>query len=385
MQDLLQLDTLLTDEAQAFKQSVKQFVDKEILPIINQAYESATFPKDLIKKIADLGLFGITIPQNYGGLGATYQEYGVVCQELERGDSALRSFISVQSSLGMYPIYQFGSETQKQTYLVKMAKGEIISCFGLTEPDSGSDPGSMQTTAKKTEGGWILNGSKMWITNAPIADIAIVWAKTDGGVRGFIVEKNTKGFSATTIHNKMSLRASITGELHFQDCFIADEQLLPGSTKGLAAALSCLTQARFGIAWGAIGAAIACYDIALDYTQTRKQFEKPLASFQLIQKDLVEMYSEICKAQLLNLRVADLMDQGKADYAMVSLAKMNSAKQALIIARMARNLLGGNGITLDYHVIRHMMNLETVFTYEGTDNIHHLILGRYLTGENAFV
>lgn len=385
MQDLFQLETLLSENALAFKKTVKHFVDTDVLPTINQTYEAATFPKELIKKMADLGLFGLTIPVNYGGLGASYQEYGVVCQELERGDSALRSLLSVQSSLGMYPIYQLGSEAQKQKYLPKMATGELISCFGLTEPDSGSDPSSMQTTAKKVEGGWILNGNKMWITNAPIADIACVWAKTTDGIRGFIVEKETQGFSTSQIHNKMSLRASITGELHFQDCFITDEQLLPGSNKGLAAALSCLTQARFGIAWGAIGAAQACYEIALDYTQSRKQFEKPLASFQLVQKDLVDMYAEICKAQLVNLRVATLMDQDKADYAMVSFAKMNSAKQALEVARKARNLLGGNGISLEYNVIRHMMNLETVFTYEGTDNIHHLILGRYLTGLNAFV
>lgn len=384
MQDLLQIETQLPPETLQIQKSIRDYVDRTVTPKMLQAYETGQFPQEFIAELANLGVFGATLPTEYGGAAASHLTYGIICQELERGDSALRSFVSVQSSLGMYPIYRFGNEQQKQTYLPKLARAELISCFGLTEPDSGSDPASMKTHAKKVAGGWLLNGSKMWITNAPIADIAIIWAKTPEGIRGFIVEKTFQGFQANEIHHKMSLRASITGEISLQDCFVPDSHLLPGSNTGLTAALNCLTQARYGIAWGAIGAAQACFDIALDYTKNRVQFAKPLASFQLVQQDLVEMFNEICKAKLLNLRVAELMDAGKADFNMVSLAKMNAAKQALIIARAARNLLGGNGITLEYQVIRHMMNLETVFTYEGTNNIHHLIVGRYLTGISAF-
>lgn len=324
------------------------------------------------------------MPAQYGGAEASYVSYGLVCQELERGDSGLRSFVSVQSSLCMYPIFRYGSEEQKMRFLPAMAAGEIIGCFGLTEPDSGSDPASMRTYAKKVEGGWRLNGAKMWITNAPIADIAIVWAKTDEGIRGFIVERDFKGFSSPEIKHKMSLRASLTGELVFEDVFVPDENLLSKTDKGLGAALSCLSQARYGIAWGAMGAAMACFDTTRDYLLERKQFGKPLASFQLVQKDLAQMYTEIVKAQWMNLQIGRLKDQKRETPTMISLAKGNACREALKIARACRNLLGGNGISLEYDVIRHMLNLESVFTYEGTDNVHTLVLGRHITGINAF-
>lgn len=384
MEDFLLLDELLSNEEKMIRDMTRQFVDAEVIPLMEDAYEKAYFPKELIQRCAELGLLGITLPENYGGSGANYVSYGLICQELERGDSGLRSFASVQSSLCMYPIFAYGSEEQKKNFLPDMCAGKVIGCFGLTEPDSGSDPGSMRTYAKKVSGGWKLNGAKMWITNAPFADIAIVWAKTDDGIRGFIVEKEFKGFIRNEIKHKMSLRASSTGELVFEECFVPDENLLPGSEKGLAAPLGCLTQARYGIAWGAMGAAQMCYEIALNYSKERKQFDKPIGAFQLVQKDLVDMFNEIVKAQFLNLRLGRLKDEGKATFAMVSLAKMNGCREALKIARMARNLLGGNGISLEYHVIRHMTNLESVFTYEGTDNIHHLILGRHITGLNAF-
>jgi glutaryl-CoA dehydrogenase len=284
----------------------------------------------------------------------------------------------------MYPIYQFGSTEQKNKYLLPMSKGQLIGCFGLTEPDSGSDPASMKTNANKVSGGWILNGTKLWITNGPFADLAIIWAKTSEGVRGFIVEKNMKGYKAREITKKFSLRASATGEISLEDCFVPDENLLVGTQKGLGAALSCLNQARYGIAWGAMGAAMSCYETTLDYTITRKQFSKPLASFQLIQEALVNIFSEIVKAQCLNIQLGRLKDQNLATPEMVSLAKMNNCREALKIARSCRNLMGASGISLEYPVIRHMVNLESVFTYEGTDNVHHLILGKYLTGFNAF-
>uniref|UniRef100_UPI0038B8332B acyl-CoA dehydrogenase family protein n=1 Tax=Legionella tunisiensis TaxID=1034944 RepID=UPI0038B8332B len=366
------------------RDSVARFVSHDVIPLMTESFEHAQFPKQLIKKSAELGLLGLTLPAQYGGAEASYVAYGLVCQELERGDSGLRSFVSVQSSLCMYPIFRYGSEEQKMRFLPAMAAGEIVGCFGLTEPDSGSDPASMRTTAQKVTGGWRLNGAKMWITNAPIADIAIVWAKTDEGVRGFIVEKEFKGFSSPEIKYKMSLRASITGELVFEDVFVPEANLLPKSDKGLGAALSCLSQARYGIAWGAMGAARACFDITRDYLLERKQFDKPLASFQLIQKELADMYSEIIKAQCLNLQIGRLKEQQRETPAMISLAKGNACREALKIARNCRNLLGGNGISLEYHVIRHMLNLESVFTYEGTDNVHTLVLGRHITGINAF-
>ena len=384
MEDFLQLDELLTDEEKLIRHTVHQFVDAEVTPLMKSAYEKGYFPYELVKRCAELGLLGITLPENYGGAGVNYVSYGLACQELERGDSGLRSFVSVQNSLCIYPIFAYGSEAQKSRFLPSMCQGIIMGCFGLTEPDSGSDPASMRTYAKKVDGGWQLNGSKMWITNAPFADIAIVWAKTDAGIRGFIVEKEFKGFIRNEIKHKMSLRASSTGELVFENCFVPDENYLPGSEKGLAAPLGCLTQARYGIAWGAMGAAQACYEIALNYAKERKQFNKPIGSFQLVQKDLVDMLNEILKAQYLNFRLGQLKDKNKATYAMVSLAKMNACREALKIARMARNILGGNGISLEYHVIRHLSNLESVFTYEGTDNVHHLIVGRYITGLDAF-
>lgn len=384
MEDFLLLELELAPEEILIRDSVRQFVDSTIIPLMAESYETATFPKQVIPIMAELGLFGLSLPSEYGGANANAVSYGLACQELERGDSSIRSFVSVQNSLCLYPIFTFGSEEQKKQYLAKMIKGEIIGCFGLTEPDSGSDPGSMKTTAKKVEGGWILNGSKMWITNASIADISIVWAKTTDGVRGFIVEKTFKGFSTQEIKKKMSMRISNTGELIFSNCFVPDSHFLPGSVKGLAAPLSCLTQARFSIAWGVIGAAEACFDIALDYCKGRQQFNRPLASFQLIQKDLVDIFLEINKAKVFNLHLGRLKDEGKATFEMISLAKLNGCREALKIARMARNLLGANGITLEYGVIRHMENLESVFTYEGTDNIHHLIVGKKITGLDAF-
>jgi len=382
--DLLFLDEQLHADERMIRDSVARFVSQEVIPLMAESFEHAQFPKQLIKKSAELGLLGLTLPAQYGGSEASYVAYGLVCQELERGDSGLRSFVSVQSSLCMYPIFGYGTEEQKMRFLPAMAAGEIIGCFGLTEPDSGSDPASMRTYAKKVDGGWLLNGAKMWITNAPIADIAIVWAKTDEGIRGFIVERDFKGFSSPEIKQKMSLRASLTGELVFEDVFVPEANLLPKTDKGLGAALSCLSQARYGIAWGAMGAAMACFDIARDYLLERKQFGKPLASFQLVQKDLAQMYTEIIKAQWMNLQIGRLKDQKRETPTMISLAKGNACREALKIARACRNLLGGNGISLEYHVIRHMLNLESVFTYEGTDNVHTLVLGRHITGINAF-
>jgi glutaryl-CoA dehydrogenase len=382
--DIIQFETKLTDSEILLKDTVRKFVDERVLPKIAHAYEAGTFPKELIQQTADLGLLGMTLPESLGGSNAGAVAYGLVCQELERGDSGLRSFVSVQSSLCMYPIFRFGTEAQQQKFIPKMAKAELIGCFGLTEANSGSDPAGMQTTAKKVEGGWILNGAKLWITNATIADVAIVWAKTKEGIRGFLGEKHFKGFSTNEIKHKLSLRASITGELIFNDCFVPDENFLPGSEKGLAAPLSCLSQARYGIAWGAMGAAQHCFDIALSYTKNRKQFNKSLAAFQLVQADLVDMATEIFKAQTLNLHIGRLREEGNKDPDLVSLIKRNSCREALNIARKARNLLGANGISLEYHVMRHMCNLETVFTYEGTDTIHTLILGKKLTGEDAF-
>ena len=384
MDDLLFLDEQLHDDERMIRDSFKRFVSNDVIPLMKDAFENAQFPHQLIEQSAELGLLGLTLPAQYGGAEASYVAYGLVCQELERGDSGLRSFVSVQSSLCMYPIFRFGNEEQRMRYLPDMAAGKIIGCFGLTEPDSGSDPSSMRTHAKKVEDGWILNGAKMWITNAPIADIAIVWAKTEEGIRGFIVDTKAKGMSCPEIKHKMSLRASITGELAFDNVFVPDENYLPGSEKGLGAPLSCLSQARYGIAWGAMGAAMACFDTTRDYLLERKQFDKPLASFQLIQKDLADMYTEIIKAQCVNLQIGRLKDQQRETPTMISLAKGNACREALKIARKCRNLLGGNGISLEYDVIRHMLNLESVFTYEGTDNVHTLVLGRHITGINAF-
>ena len=384
MDDLLGLDCQLQDDERMIRDSVARFVTNDVIPHISEAFENATFPQTFIEKTAELGLLGLTLPEQYGGSEASYVAYGLVCQELERGDSGLRSFVSVQSSLCMYPIFRYGSEEQKMRFLPKMAKAELIGCFGLTEPNAGSDPAGMHTYAKKVKGGYCLNGSKTWITNGNIADVAVVWAKTDEGIRGFLVEKSFKGFTRKAITLKMSLRASLTGELFFDDVFVPEENLLPGSKRGLGAALSCLSQARYGIAWGAMGAAKACFDLTRDYLIERKQFNKPLAGFQLIQKDLSMMYTEIMKADCMNLHVGRLKAEHQENPAMISLLKGNACREALKIARMCRNLLGANGISLEYHVIRHMMNLESVFTYEGTDNVHILTLGRHITGINAF-
>jgi glutaryl-CoA dehydrogenase len=383
MDDFFHLDALLSDEEKLARGNIRHFVDKEITPHIAEHFEKATFP-DVISKLASLDVLGMSLPPELGGSSASAVISGLVCQELERGDSGLRSFISVQNALCIYPIFRFGSPWQHQRFLKKMTTGELIGCFGLTEPNAGSDPSSMSTCAKKVSGGYLLSGSKTWITNAPFAHLAIVWAKTDEGVRGFIVERDFKGFSAAEIKQKLSMRASLTGELHFDQCFVPDEYLLPKTTKGLACALSCLNEARFGIAWGAMGAAMACYEIALNYAKERIQFNKPIASHQLIQKDLVDMLQAIIKGQLLNIHLGRLKDNNQADFNHISLAKMSNTHEALKIARLARSILGANGISLEFHIIRHMANLETLVTYEGTDNIHHLIVGKHITGVSAF-
>lgn len=383
MQDLMLIDNLFTEEERDIRDTVQAWVRQKALPLVDDAYEQGYFPKDLITELANLGVLGATLPVADGGQGLGYVAYGLICQALEQADSGIRSFVSVQSALCMYPIWRYGSEQQKQMWLSNMAKGDVIACFGLTEPNAGSDPSSMSTHAIKDGKGWRLNGCKQWITNAPIADLALIWAKTSDGVRGFLVPKETAGFSVDTIHHKLSMRMSATGTVYLNDCWVSDDAMLP-LAKGLGAPLSCLTQARYGIAWGAIGAAMTCFDIALHYTKERQQFGLPLAQKQLIQFSLTDMYNEITKAQLLNLQLGRLREQGEDNPVRVSLAKMNACQHALAVARQARNLLGGNGISLEYQVMRHAQNLETVFTYEGADNIHHLIVGQYLTDLNAF-
>ena len=381
--DYYQIDSLLSEEEKMVQQTVRRFVQDKFLPVVSEYHDKAEFPQQFIPQLGDLGLLGVTIPQQYGAAGLSHFIYGLAMQELERGDSGLRSFASVQGSLVMFPIFKYGSEAQKQFWLPKLASGEKIGCFGLTEPDHGSDPGGMLTTAKETADGWLLNGSKMWITNGSIADVAVVWARTEKGISGFLVEKDTEGFAANTIKGKYSLRASITSELSFQDCLIPKENILP-EAKGLKAPLSCLNEARYGIAWGAAGAAMACYDEALNYAQSRTQFDKPIAGFQLVQHKLVEMVTEITKAQLLCYQLGRLKDEGKAGFNHVSLAKRNNVHQALEIARSARSILAANGITDEYQVIRHLLNLESVYTYEGTHDIHTLIVGENITGISAF-
>jgi len=380
--DLYNIDHLLSEEERMVRDTVRQFVRERILPVIGEHFEAGTFPRHLIPEIANLGLLGMHL-EGYGCAGLSAVAYGLACQELEAGDSGLRSFVSVQGSLAMFPIWAFGSEEQKQRWLPKMAKGEVIGCFGLTEPDSGSDPSNMLTNARRDGNSYILNGSKMWITNGGIADVAVVWAKCEDTIRGFIVERGTPGFSTSDIHHKLSLRASITSELHFDDCRIPAENILP-NVKGLRGPLSCLNEARFGISWGVTGAARACYETALDYAKTRVQFGKPIASFQLVQQKLVIMATELVKAQLLALQLGRLKDEGLLHPVQISLAKRNNVREALKTAREARSVLGANGITLEYPVSRHMNNLESVYTYEGTDDIHTLIIGQAITGENAF-
>ena len=380
--DFLKIEEMLTDEEKLVYDTVHQFVNKEVKPIIADYFERGEFPIHLVKQLGELGFLGSTLSE-YGGAGLSNVAYGLINQELERGDSGLRSFVSVQSSLVIYPIYAFGSEEQKEKYLPGLINGDLIGCFGLTEPDFGSNPGGMKTSAVKKGDKWILNGSKMWITNASIADIAVVWAKTEDGIQGFIVERGMKGFSAPEIKHKLSLRASITGELIFEDVKVPEENRLP-KARGLKYPLMCLTQARYGIGWGAIGAAIDCYLTAVDYAKTRIQFDVPIARFQLVQKKLADMLTEITKAQLLALQVGRLKDSGDYNHYMVSMLKMNNVRIALDIARTARDILGANGISLEYPVIRHMANLESVKTYEGTEDIHTLILGQYITGYQAF-
>jgi len=382
--DFFLMDDLLTSEERMVRDTTRKFVDNEVLPIIDDCFNEHRFPLQLIPQMGELGLLGPMVNPKYGGIGASYVQYGLMCMELERGDSGIRSFSSVQSSLVMYPIEEFGSEEQKMKYLPKMATGELVGCFGLTEPDFGSNPAGMVTRAVKDGVSWVLNGAKMWITNGTIADVAVVWAKTDEGIRGFIVEKGTPGFSAPEIKKKMSLRASVTSELVFEDCRIPADNMMPGSVQGIKCPLMCLNKARYGIAWGGTGAAMACYDASVKYAKERVQFSKPIAAYQLVQAKLTWMLTEITKAQLLVLQCGRLLDQGKGKHYHISMAKMNNVSTALQIARVARDVHGANGITLEYPVIRHMNNLESVNTYEGTEDIHKLIIGREITGFNAF-
>ena len=385
--DYYQIEEMFSEEERMVRDVARRFVDDEFLPCVQKSFREGSFPMELVPRLGQLGFLGITLPTQYGCAGLNSVAYGLVSQELERGDSGLRSFASVQSSLVMYPIYTFGSEKQKSFWLPRMAKAEAIGCFGLTEPDFGSNPGGMITRAKREKGGFILNGTKRWITNGSVSDVAVVWAKLeeDGKdvVCGFLVEKERKGFTRYDIEGKFSMRASITSELIFEDCWIPEENILPGSG-GLKSPLMCLTQARYGISWGAIGAAIACYESAVDYAKSRVMFSKPIGGYQLVQSKLVWMVTEITKAQLLSLRLGRLKDSGKMRPEHVSMAKMNNVSIALHIARLARDILGANGITDEYPIIRHMLNLETVNTYEGTEDIHRLTIGRDITGLNAF-
>ena len=380
--DLYDIQSLLTDDERMVKETVGRFVNDQVLPVIQDAFEQHYFPKDLIPQIAELGLLGSSL-EGYGCAGMNSTSYGLICQELERGDSGVRSFVSVQSSLVMYPIYAYGSEEQKQRWLPAMASGEAIGCFGLTESHGGSDPGNMKTHAKRDGNDWILNGSKMWITNGPLADAAVVWASTDEGVRGFIVERDMPGFSAQEIENKFSLRASVTGALFFDNVRVPDENVLPG-VRGLKGPLSCLTQARYGITWGVIGAAQACLSEALNYAQDRVLFGRPIAHTQATQIRLADMARRITAAQLLSHRLGQLKDAGEMAPTQVSIAKWNNCRMALDIARDARDILGGAGISAEYVPVRHMLNLESVITYEGTETVHQLVVGKELTGVNAF-
>ncbi len=382
--DYFNVDELLTEEHLMVRESVRNYVKKEISPIIEDYAQRAEFPLQIVKQLGELGCFGPTVPEQYGGGGLDYISYGLMMQELERGDSGVRSTASVQGSLVMFPIYAYGSEEQKMKYLPKLASGEWLGCFGLTEPNHGSDPSSMLTNFKDAGDHVILNGAKMWISNAPFSQVAVVWAKNEqGDIQGVIVERGMEGFTTPTTHGKWSLRASATGELVFDNVKVPKQNILPG-VKGLKGPLSCLTKARYGIAWGAVGAAMDCYDTALRYSKEREQFGKPIGAFQLQQKKLAEMLTEITKAQLLNWRLGVLMNEGKVTPQQVSMAKRNACEIATNIARDARQMLGGMGITGEYPVMRHMMNLESVITYEGTHDIHLLITGMDVTGFNAF-
>ncbi len=380
----MRTDDLLSDEEKLVRDSVRDFVEDRVIPIIEDHYLAGTFPADLIRPMADLGYFGANL-EGYGCAGLNNFAYGLIMQELERGDSGLRSFVSVQGALVMYPIHSFGSEEQKLKWLPRLQAGEAIGCFGLTEPDFGSNPSGLRTRARKQEGAYVLNGSKAWITNGSVADVAVVWARCeDDQIRGFLVEKGTDGFHARDYHNKHSLRASITSELILDNCRIPESNLLP-KIEGLKNALMCLTQARYGIAWGAVGSAMACFDTARQWALERRQFgNRPIASHQLVQQKLADMLTEITKAQLLAYRLGRLKDEGKVRFDQVSMAKRNNVSMALEIARTARAILGANGILSDYPVFRHMANLESVYTYEGTHDIHTLILGQSITGIPAF-
>lgn len=381
--DFYGLESRFTSDELMIRDTVRKFVDEEIQPIIAEHFENGTFPSHIIPRLAEMGCFGATLPTEYGCAGVSNLAYGLMMRELERGDSGIRSFVSVQGTLAMYPIYQFGTEEQRRKFLPELASGRMLGAFGLTEADHGSDPSGMKTTARKVDDGYVLNGSKMWITNGTVCDVAVIWAKLDGEIAGFLVEKGASGFTAVEQKHKLSLRASRTAELFFNDCKIPLENRLPGA-KGLKAPLMTLNQARFGISFGAIGAAMSCFETATDYSKSRIQFGKPIGGFQIIQSKLAIMLSEITKAQLICVQLARLKDEGVLTPAQISLAKRNNCHWALEIARMAREIMGANGIMLEYPVMRHLCNLETVKTYEGTHDIHTLTLGREITGISAF-
>ena len=381
--DYLHIDSLFNEQELLVRQTARQFVEDRVIPIIRECFRDARFPKELIPELGQLGFLGANL-EGYGCAGMSNVEYGLVMQELERGDSGLRSFVSVQGALVMYPIHTYGSEEHKQRWLPKMAKGEAIGCFGLTEPGFGSNPAGMKTRARKDGGDWIIDCEKTWITNGSVADVAVVWARTDEGIRGFLVERGTRGFSTSEIHGKLSMRASVTSSLAFSDCRVPESNMLP-CAKGLKAPLSCLTQARYGIGWGATGAAMDCYETARQYSILRKQFDdRPIASHQLVQEKLAWMITEITKAQLLAIQVGRVKDQGKLDPSHISMLKKNNVAMALECARLSRDLLGANGIMDEYPIMRHMCNLETVKTYEGTDHIHTLVIGERVTGVAAY-
>lgn len=381
--DLFDVRSLLSEEERAVQDSVARFTDERVLPIIGDCFDQGRFPTELIDEIADMGLLGSSLPEQYGGAGLNSVSYGLICQELERGDSGIRSFVSVQSSLCMYPIYAYGSEEQRMRWLPDMSRGKVIGCFGLTEAHGGSDPAAMKTRAVKDGGDWVINGSKMWITNGSVADIAIVWANTEEGVQGFVIEKGTPGFTTQEIKHKMSLRASVTGALFFDNVRVPDANRLP-NVKGLKGPLGCLTQARYGITWGPLGAAIACLDEVLAYTKERILFGRPVAATQSAQIKMADMARRITAGQLLVLQLGRLKDAGQMQPQQVSLAKWNNCRLAIDIARECRDLLGGAGITTEHGAIRHALNLESVITYEGTETVHQLVIGRELTGINAF-
>ena len=381
--DLYDVRSLLSDEERMVQDTVARFTDERVLPVIGECFDQGRFPHELVPEIANLGLLGPTLPTEYGGAGMNAVSYGLICQELERGDSGIRSFVSVQSSLCMYPIYAYGSAEQKREWLPDMAQGKVIGCFGLTEPHGGSDPANMKTHAKKDGGDWVINGAKMWITNGNLARIAIVWAQTEDGIQGFIVPTDTPGFTAQEIQRKFSLRASVTSALFLDNVRVPDAARLP-NVRGLKGPLGCLTQARYGITWGPIGAAIACMRDAVEYAKTRILFDRPIAATQAVQLKLADMARRITQAQLMSLQLGRLKDAGRMQPTQVSLAKWNNVRMAIDIAREARDILGGAGITTEYSPIRHMLNLESVITYEGTETVHQLVVGREVTGINAF-